>query len=203
MAKQAEVSKVQDQVRVVRDVMMSPRILNKVAADLVPAFTQMKPDEKEVEINRIRGNLTISSLGKSYIKVNYSDSNAKRTFHIINKLTDLFIQDSSATQRSESKEAFQFIDNQVKQYKSQLVNAEDNLKAFQADNLDGSGSAVSARLSRLRTEIQELQLNEDEKQIRLKSLQSQLNQESRFSAKQYKTDVYRQRVQQLRSRKEA
>lgn len=203
LAKQAAISKVQDQVRIVRDVMLAPRILNKVATEVIPNFTQKSPADKEGEVNRIRGSLSIASLGKSYIKISYSDTSADRTYNTINKLTDLFIKDSSATQRSDSKEAFQFIDNQVKQYKSQLVNAEDGLKAFQSSNLDGTAAGVNARLAKLRAASQELTLNEEEKQIRIKSLVSQLSEESRFSAKKYKTDVYRQRMYELNSHKES
>ncbi len=202
LAKQAEVSRVQDQVRVVRDVMLSPRILTQVVEELTPGFSTMGPDEREVAISKVRGSLSITSLGKSYIKILYKDNSAEQTYNVINKLTDLFIKSTSESQRSDSKEAFQFIDNQVKQYKSQLVSAEDRLKAFEAANVDGTAANVNSRLSKLRAEVEELILSRDEKAIRIRSFEEQLKEESQFSAKKYKSDVYRERIAALYSQRD-
>ena len=203
LEKQAEVSRVQDQVRVVRDVMLSPRILTEVIETVFPEYVDMLPGEKEQLVSDVRGRIDISSLGKSYIKVTYSDKSADTTYQFISKLTDTFIKDSSETQRSESKQAFTFIDGQVKNYKEQLVLAEDKLKAFQAANTDGTAVDVDSRISRLREEMEELTLNRDGQKIKIQSLEDQLSEENRFSAKKYKTDVYRERLAQLNTTKEA
>lgn len=202
LAKQATMTGVQEKVRVVRDVMMSPRILSEALTTIFPDFPQMGPDARQALIVKARADLTISSLSNSYIKIEYSDTNASRTYDFVNALSDIFIKDSSETQRSESRSAFQFIDNQVKQYKSQLVGAEDGLKIFNAASLDGSVSSVEIRLARLREALEELKLEADGYQIQMRSLQNQLSEESRFSAKEYKADVYRERITKLNAQRE-
>lgn len=199
--KQAAVSRLQDQTKVVRDVIHSPRILKDVVEQVYGADGEFAlPEDIERKINSIRSRLKISGLGSNYIKITYTDSTSDDTYNIINSVIDLFIQDSSEGQRSESREAFQFIDAQVKQYKTQLVEAENRLKEFQSLNFDGRGADVDSNISRLRNSIEDLKISIDEDKTKIASLEGQLSNESRYSAKQYKADVYRQRLAELEER---
>lgn len=203
LAKQAEVSKVQDQVRVVRETMLSQRMLNLVIEKAYGAERVPEPEALEKMAKEIRSNLDIASLGKSHIKITYIGNSADDTYNVINALTDLFIKDSSETKRAESREAFQFIDKQVKQYKDQLVEAEDKLKAFQSENFDGTDVDVGARIANLRDSIENQKLAQDEIKTRIRSLDEQLAEEDRFSAKKFKADVYRERLSELLSRRDS
>lgn len=199
--KQAAVSRVQNQTKVVRDVIHSPRILRRVVEQVYSSDPEINtPAYLERKINSIRSHLKISGLGSNYIKVTYTDSTPDDTYNTINSVIDLFIQDSSEGQRSESREAFQFIDAQVKQYKTQLVEAESRLKEFQSLNFDGRGADVDSNISRLRNSIEDLKISIDEDKTKITSLENQLSNESRYSAKQYKADVYRQRLSELEER---
>ncbi|MEJ2442325.1 MAG: chain length-determining protein [Exilibacterium sp.] len=201
--KQAAVSKVEDQVRIVRDVMLSPRLLSQVMEKIYVNDEYKTPVEQERRAKEIRENLDISMLGKNYIKVTYSGHSPDGVYDTLNALTDLFIRDSAESKRTESKEAYQFIDNQVKQYKSQLVVAEERLKKFQSANLDGSDVDVGERIATLRDTIENLKLSLGEVRTRIQSLNQQLQEENSFSAKKFKADVYRERLAELLAKRDS
>jgi len=116
-------------------------------------------------------------------------------------VVDVFIKASSDDQRSESREAFLFIDNQVKQYKDQLVLAEERLKDFRAYNFDGRNGDVDASISRLRAQIEELKISLDEDETTLVALRKQLSNESEYSSQKFKADVYGERLALLETQR--
>jgi protein tyrosine kinase modulator len=113
----------------------------------------------------------------------------------------VFIKASSDEQRSESREAFLFIDNQVKQYKDQLVLAEERLKEFSAYNFDGRDGDVDASISRLRSQIEELKISLDEDKETVIALNKQLENESEYSTQKFKADIYGERLNDLETQR--
>ncbi len=194
-----KVSRVPDQTRIVREMIYSPRLLQKAIKATWPETKSIPPEDLERIVNRIRSNTLVQGLGQSYIKITYSDSTAHRTYQFLSKLTELFISDSSSTQQQKSQEAFTFIDAQVSQYKQQLLEAESRLKEFNTNNFDGRDQDVDKRISELRQEIETLKLNIDEDRSKIEILKRQLTQESEFSAKARKADLYQELISDLQS----
>jgi polysaccharide chain length determinant protein (PEP-CTERM system associated) len=202
LSNQAAQSKVQNQAKVVRDTMHSPRILKQAVEQVYGINSFESAEQMGQKISNLRSSLKVSGLGSSYIKVSYSDSSAELSYKMINSVIDIFIKASSEEQRSESREAFLFIDNQVKQYKDQLLLAEDKLKAFTANNFDGRDADVDASISKLRAQIEELKINIDEDKISIASLKKQLSNESEFASTQrYRADVYEERLKALEAQR--
>lgn len=197
---QAEVTQVQDQSRVVRDTIYSPRILSEVIAQLDLAEPGTSAKDLELLQNVFRAKLQVSSAGSGFIKVSYSDQDPAIAFNVVSKATELFIKDASETKMSESREAFLFIDKQVKAYKQQLQEAEDRLKEFKSANIDGTEADVSTRITGLRAQIEEMELNLEEANTRVKSFEDQLSQESQYVARKFKADVYRQSLSEAQAR---
>lgn len=201
LSNQAAQSNVQNQTKVVREMMHSPRILKKVVEGVYGLDTFGSADELGQKINYLRNKLQVKGLGANYIKVSYSDSTSEETYRAINGVIDVFIKTSADEQRSESREAFLFIDNQVKQYKDQLISAEEKLKDFKAYNFDGGESNVDASISRLRSQVEDLKISLDEDRSTLSVLKKQLKNESEYTTSRVTTDVYGQRLDALETRK--
>lgn len=191
---QAEVTKIADQTRVVREVIYSPRILARVISELGLADEDLSPKELEVLQDDIRKSLEVEGVSTGFIRISAKTSSATRSFEVVKKITELFINDVSASKRSESREAFEFIDKQVKTYKTQLQEAEERLKAFKAQNTDGTEQGVNARITQLRADIESMELDLEDARTRAYSLESQLSKESRYVEKTFRTDVYRERL---------
>ncbi|MEJ2669242.1 MAG: hypothetical protein P8077_02950 [Gammaproteobacteria bacterium] len=119
------------------------------------------------------------------IEVTSQSNDSAEAYAISSTVVSKFIQDSADAKRRESKEAFVFIDNQVKSYKEQLVGAESRLKAFKINNQEGTEDSVHQRLSDLRAKIQELQLKIEEELTKRKEVEAQLQKESGSDCRNY------------------
>ncbi|HAW14096.1 MAG TPA: hypothetical protein DCW37_02650, partial [Cellvibrionales bacterium] len=117
---QAQVTRVEDKSQVVKDLMLSQRAIEKIIIEhgfLVEGDDAATQAEK---ISDLRDEVKVSMLGQNYIGVSYSDTDPDRAYNVITHLVDYFIRESSATKRSESKQAFLFIEKQSNAYKEQL-----------------------------------------------------------------------------------
>ena len=185
----------------VRDLIYSPRILNQVLDDVYGKDTFPNAQSRDLKMGQLRANLKIEGKGKNYINITYKDSNADRTFTTINKVVTLFIEDSANSKREESRNAYNFIDQQTASYKTLLLSAEDKLKEFQSNNFDGTEAQVSDRIVSLRSSIEEMNILIEESNTRIWSLKSQLSKESRFASSDFETSLYHTQLQALQKRK--
>jgi len=200
LAQKAAVSRVQEKIRIVREAIYSRSLLAKVVEEQHGKPKVDSPMNIEQSIGVIRKSLIVDGLGSSYVNISYSSDTAEKAFDVLNAVIDKFISESIKSRRAESKEAFQFVDSQVRQYKGQLLSAEVKLKEFNEGNFDGNGAGVGARIARLRSDIEEMKINIDEERSRVESLSEQLSREGRQVARNYKSDVFRNRLVELQGR---
>lgn len=188
---QASVTRVDNQLRVVQEAIFSPRILQEVAKKSGVLKGNESPSEIEKKTNAIRGGLKVAGIGPSIIKISYSSQDPDRTFDVVTAVVAEFIKDSSDSKKNESREAFEFINNQVETYKRQLQEAEDRLRTFKGSRLDGSEGSVNQRITQLRSTIETLNLDIEELQTRKQSVEKELAQENEFVTRQFKSNIYR------------
>jgi len=191
----ASVTKIRDRVRVVREVITSPRLLGQLVE--LEAIEDASPEALDRRVRALRQGVKVSGLGGNYIKISYVAGDPKEANQVVSNVTDLFINDSSERKRNESRDAFQFINQQVKNYKVQLQESDARLKTFSEQSTDGSEASVKSRISKLRTEVETIQLNLDEGITRVKSIESEMKSQNRFLDQRFKSDVYRSRVQSM------
>lgn len=185
----------------VRDIIYSPRILRQVIDEVYGADAFPDALEKDLKIVQLRANLVIEGKSKNYIEITYQDSSAERAFTTLNTVVTLFIEDSANSKREESRNAYNFIDQQSASYKTLLLSAEDKLKQFQSSNFDGTEEQVSSRIVSLRSSIEEMKIQIEESNTRIWSLKSQLSRESRFASSDFEASVYHTQLQELQRRK--
>jgi len=187
-------TKVQDRARIVREVIYSPRILSQVVIDAKMLEGTESPAQIETVTNKLRSGIQVKNIGSSFIRLTYSAPTADIAYDVITSVSDRFIRDSSDRKRKESREAFQFISSQVKTYKKQLQDAEQNLKEFNATNVDGSEAASKNRISQLHAQIEEMKLDIDDTGILMKSLEQELAAENQFINRRFRTEVYLEQI---------
>jgi len=196
LAGQAQITRVEERRQIVRDRMLSRQLLEDVVKQGAEHFSLNNEAAIDGKIALLRKNIDIKSLSSTYIAVSYQDIDPQRSFYVISKLVDLFIKDSSENKRSESRQAFQFIDKQAEQYKQQLRDAEEKLKQFNASNTDGTSGRAQASIERIQSQIAEIELSLEQVSVRVNSLNEQINQEDRFLAKKAKASGYNERIAQ-------
>ena len=177
---QAETTAVEDQVRIVKESINSPRLLNKVVATTKMLKGDESAAEIEKKINMLRENLRVYGIGPRHIKVSYDGKQADKVFDTLSAIVEEFIKDSSDAKRSESRLAFEFINNQVESYKDQLQKAETKLREFKADSRDGSENVVNGRIASLRATIEGLELDIEGLRTRIAGIRSELGREKRL-----------------------
>ncbi len=190
----AAITKVQNQAKVVKEVIYSPRILNQVVVDAKLVKGGESPAQIETMTNRLRSKIQVKNIGSNFIRLTYTDNSPDVTYDVLTSVSDHFIRDTSERKRKESREAFQFIASQVKTYKSQLQEAEQKLKQFKSSNVDGTEAAARGRISELQALLEEMKLDIADAQIRMKSLERELKAENQFINRRFRSEVYLEQI---------
>lgn len=189
-----------DQAKIATDKIRSRRILEPVARKAGLIDDESSPKLVANVIGRLSAAIEVENSNNNYISLSYSSSSPDICFNVASALVEQFIEYSAESQRQESKEAFLFIDGQVKSYKKQLLNAEKNLKQFRASNRDGSQQSVDGEIQKLRDKIQEMRLDLDELNTRRDFLKGQVRDEGQYVTQRYNDDQKRQRLSDARSK---
>jgi polysaccharide chain length determinant protein (PEP-CTERM system associated) len=186
-----------DRSQEARELIYTRRILLKVAESVGLMDGGQNVTQQEAIINGLRSNIEINNEGKNFFKISYVNESQETSFKVLNAVVDAFIRDTSESKRNESRNAFEFIDQQVASYKRQLVEAENRLKQFKAANLDGTAQAVAGRVERLRNDIEESKLDIDESAAKYASLQKQLKSEAKYQVARSELEAHMNKLERL------
>ncbi|WP_420195628.1 XrtA system polysaccharide chain length determinant [Marinobacter sp. GH_1] len=201
MEGRAVTTKINDRSSAARELLMSRNLIERVATDPeVFRNASMESDAVEGRIGRIRGGLSVRPRGDSYFSIGFSSTSQMEAFRVAQKLGQVFIEETKERKRFESRNAYDFIDKQVKSYEQQLAQAENRLKRFLSENTDGTESEANSRMAQLRNQLELAELEKEELQTRVGSLQGQLNR-IRPTIRQGRTqDAFRDRIRALEER---
>lgn len=182
------------------------KILEKVARDAQLINDESSSREIAFVLSMLGGEsggqrigIQIYNSGKNYINVSYKHENPETSFNVITALINAFIRNIAESKRQESKEAYDFIESQAENYKKQLISAEESLERFNSDNKDGTESGTAERISELRIEIEELNIDIDEIRSKSITIKEQLSSEQEYLNVRTQTDIYRQRINEIQT----
>jgi polysaccharide chain length determinant protein (PEP-CTERM system associated) len=205
MEGRAAVTNTVDRARIAREVIHSRRIMVAALEEAGLLADSPTPAQLERRIEDLKGALQVRNAGENLIQLTYRDSDADRTFRVVRKVTDLFIEESLAAKERESREAYEFIAARVDEYHEKLTSAEERLKAFRAENQDarpGTATDVNTRIGELRQRIEQAQTEVSELQVRERVLQEQLSGEAESSAGESRASQVRLRLAEMQSQLE-
>lgn len=197
----AEVTKV-DRTEQAKEVIYTRGLLELVAQKSGLVSADASPNEMARVVRELRGGLMIKPEKNNFFRVTFSSSDPDTAFEVVNNVINTFIEDSSRKKREESLAAYNFIDTQVQAYRRQLELAEQRLKDFKGQSLDGTEATVTSRIVQLRTEIEALKISIEETQARMSTIQQQLSNEGQYLQVKSQVDDMRQRRQTLASQLE-
>jgi polysaccharide chain length determinant protein (PEP-CTERM system associated) len=121
---------------------------------------------------------------------------------VTQRFAELLIEESRAAKERESRDAFEFIDNQVTDYHKKLTSAEEGLLKYRSANADaqpGSATDANSRISALRAQVEQARTDMMEQQSREGALLSQLSGESEVTAVQTREGLYRAQLIDLQN----
>lgn len=188
-----------------REILHSRRVLEEVLTTVGLQLDQMTPVEVEMWIKDVSERLRLEARGADLLRISYTDRDPELAFKGTKRFAELFIHESVESKRSESREAFEFIDTQVQQYHKTLMDAELRLKEFRESSVDarpGSQSDVDQHVSQLRQQIGSTEMELSEEREREREIRRQLAEEETFSVRLGREQQIRSRIVELQSERE-
>ena len=163
MEGRAVATEINDRTSAAKELLMSRSLIEKVALD--PEIYPDAPSDPaalEYRIANIRSGLSVRPRGDSYFSIGFSSASQMEAFRVAQKLGQVFIEETKDRKRAESRNAYDFIDKQVKSYEQQLAQAENRLKEFLSENTDGTEQEANARMAQLRNQLELAELEKKE-----------------------------------------
>ncbi len=119
-----------EDAQILRQSFLSHRILREVLT-LAEGARPRDPIEEVRAMNRLASRITILSPRRELIRISYRDRDPRRCLEVTNKLAELYIRESTSGKSRESRDAFEFIDRQVKEYAREAEEAHAKVLAYQ------------------------------------------------------------------------
>lgn len=196
---------VSDRAGITREVAFSKKVMSEVLKVGGWMADDPSPLEQDKLIEKIVARTEISNPRSNLIQITYTDSSPERAFEVTRSFAELVIDESLATKERESRQAYEFIDQQVRQYHSKLTDAEAKLEQYRSTNPDaraGVEADVNARIGELRRQVETAKLELIDLRSEESALQSQLSGESEVSAVHTRASGFRARLIELQAERD-
>ena len=174
-----------DRAAITREVASSRKVMQEVLKVGGWMDSNPSPVQQDKLIDTISSRIDITNPAENLIQISYTDSSPTRAYAVTKRLADLVISESLAAKERESRQAFEFINQQVGQYHAKLTDAERKLEAYRTVNPDarpGVSADVNARIGELRRTVETERLDLIDQRSDEAALRAQLGGESKISA---------------------
>jgi len=91
---------------------------------------KQSPQEEELLLAQLRSRLHVENARNTMIRISYRDKDPKRTFLITNKVVESMIREAANANETSSRETYEFVERQVKEYGDELASAHEKLLAY-------------------------------------------------------------------------
>ncbi|MDR0182517.1 XrtA system polysaccharide chain length determinant [Lysobacter arvi] len=163
------------------------------------------PVQQDQIIELITGRTVISNPRDNLIRVSYTDTDPARAHAVTKRFAELIIQESLATKERESRDAYDFIDSQVRAYHKKLTDAESKLEAYRKSNPDarpGIDGDVNSRIAELRRMVDTSRMELMDLESQGAALQGQLNGENEVNLVQTRSGQLLARMAELEAERD-
>lgn len=131
MAGMTTLPNVEQQVSIMSRTLLSRPNVEKVMRMVDLDIKAKTPKEKEELLNDLMKQIKIVGTGRDDIyTLSYSDENPRVAKDVVQALLTIFVEGSFGDKKNDSDKAIQFLDEQIKNYETKLVAAENALKDF-------------------------------------------------------------------------
>ena len=137
-------------IKLMTKTLLSRPNLEKVARETDLDLHTKTTKEKEVLINKLRSGIKLQATRKDNLyTIIYSNNDPKLAKNVVQSLLTIFVETALGDTRQDSDTAQRFLDQQISEYESRLIKAENKLTEFKRQNvgsLPGQGGNVFQRL---------------------------------------------------------
>ncbi|WP_203141144.1 XrtA system polysaccharide chain length determinant [Marinobacter mangrovi] len=196
----AVTTKISERASAAQELLWSRGVMENVAKDtdiFGPDAASLQAEKLESRVNWLRSNLSVRPRGDSYFSIGFMSESPSQAYRVAQRMGQAFIEESARRKQAESRSAYEFIDNQVKSYEDLLAESEKRLKQFLSKNVDGTEGEANGKLSDLRGKLEQAQLDKQETETRVASLQGQLSNVNQNIRRGKTIDAYQQRINSM------
>lgn len=191
---------ISDQARMAQDILFKREFDDKMleAAGYDP--TTLSQTDKDKYINGIQENTIIENVSinpASLIRISHTDASPIRAFTITQTYTALFLEQSVLAKQAESRNAFEFIQNQVVSYQTKLQQSENALSKFKSENNLGTLASANNRIAGYQAEMEGIELDLVQINTQITSVEGQLAGESVIAKDLSEINAIRGRINAL------
>jgi polysaccharide chain length determinant protein (PEP-CTERM system associated) len=195
-----------DETALVTQVIESKRIMRELLGAGGWLAGKVSPAEEQALLGRLRARIHIEASKDQTIRVSYSDSDPRRTQLITNAVAAIYVRESTSIKEQESREAFEFLDQRVKEYRERLTDDHGKLLAYYRGDRSGNGAPTAPTPGRAAAPAVHLKVSPEElAELRLEAgtLTAQLGRKEPMAADPATSlqaeEHYRTRVLQLQN----
>lgn len=196
----AVATKINDTTSAAQELLWSRGVIEQIAKDeeiFGEGAADAERQKLEGRIFTLKSNLSVVPRGDSYFAISYEAKSPMRAFKVAQRMGQLFIEETNERKRSESRNAYEFINNQVLSYERQLAQTEERLQEFLSENVDGTEGDANNRLENLRSQLELAQLEKSELEARERSLEFELNRVNPTILQGRTQDAFQTRISSL------
>src|SRR5262249_17527183 len=125
-----------NQLDILQKTLLSRPNLNKLVAQTDLNLSVSSPAQRDLLIQGLGRDIKISGEGRNLFTISYRNTNPKLAHDVISGLVNLFMEQASATNRSDMDNAQKFLNQQIGFYEVQLRAAEQRRADFRRKYLD-------------------------------------------------------------------
>jgi len=145
------VPNVEQQVSIMSRTLLSRPNVERVMRMVDLDVQSTSPRKHEEQVEQLMNNIKISGTNTHDIyTITYNNKNPRLVRDVVQSLLTIFVEGSFKGKKSDTQQAVQFIDEQIKSYEERLVAAENTVKEFKLRNaglLPRQGADYSAQLA--------------------------------------------------------
>ncbi|MBL3526984.1 MAG: chain length-determining protein [gamma proteobacterium endosymbiont of Lamellibrachia anaximandri] len=157
--------------------LLSRKNLEKVMRETDMDHDATTVEEKERLLEELKSEISIDTQRRqNFYTIAYSAKDPYVTKKVVETLLNIFVESALGDTRVESDTAQRFLEQQIREYESRLIEAENRLTDFKRkyiDTLPGQDGGVFTRLQDVRVTLQDLNLELKEARIRRDELRRQ------------------------------
>lgn len=178
-------SNIDQEVQLITRTLLSRPNLEKVARMTDMDLTATTPEAMEELLDQLHKKIKLSGQKRENLyTINYMNEDPALAKNVVQSLLTLFVETSLGDSRKDASTAQRFLDEQIQEYESRLLAAEEELKEFKIKNvglMPESGRDYYQRLESAMTQLSEAELELNEATKRRDELQRQLSKEKSIS----------------------
>lgn len=194
------------EIKLIARTLLSRPNLEEIARNTDMDIAANTPQEFEDLITGLKDNIIFNTAGRENIySISYTNKDPQLAKRVVSATLDKFVENSLGQNRKDSDTASKFLDEQLEEYAQRLESAEQRLATFKKQYtgmLPGSGNGYYQEVSRLKSQIDSIDLELTEKETQLKNLKSKFTTSNNLNQKSDNTNIttqYDERIKMLQA----